>query len=199
MADPTGTSGLSAAQQSDLALATQGGPKFMARLQQLADATDAHEQAFAKARVGNDIAAALEHAQGTLAIAKTAEMQARQKLADAHDKAMRIIAESEARADENDITTQKQLGVYTQTATKIKADADEYAMRVRAEADQLLANANDLLRRAKDVQNKADAAAAAAKAAHKDANDRLGIAEQTRADFHLRTERLKAAIQAVTT
>jgi hypothetical protein len=62
MADPTGTVGLPITEQGDLALATKGGPKFMARLQQLGDATDRHEEALAQLRLGQEAVAALKEA-----------------------------------------------------------------------------------------------------------------------------------------
>ena len=53
MADPTGTAGAAGAiQQSGFDVAVKGGPKFMARLEQLADAADRHDQAFARLEIG---------------------------------------------------------------------------------------------------------------------------------------------------
>jgi hypothetical protein len=76
MTDPTGTAG--AVKESDLMLATQGGPRFMTRLQQLGDATDKHEQAFAQLEIGQSAVAAFNQAQHKLAEAehKLAEAEA---------------------------------------------------------------------------------------------------------------------------
>jgi hypothetical protein len=92
MADPTGTAG--AVKESDLMPATQGGPRFMARLEQLGDATDKHEQAFAKLEIGQSAVAAFNQAQHELASAA-----ASRKLAEAErNQAAKTLAEAQANA-----------------------------------------------------------------------------------------------------
>jgi hypothetical protein len=92
MTDPTGTAG--AVKESDLALATQGGPRFMARLEQLGDATDKHEQAFAQLEIGQSAVAAFNQAQQ-----KLAEAEHLRKLAEAErNQASKTLAEAQANA-----------------------------------------------------------------------------------------------------
>ena len=95
MRDPIGTIGVTATQDSDVTLATKGGPKFMARLQQLADATDRHDQALARLNVGKDIETSLNEAKAKLADAEAARNQAAKTLADAKAKATVQIAEAD--------------------------------------------------------------------------------------------------------
>jgi hypothetical protein len=91
-ADPTGTSGLAGAQQPDLALVAKGGPKFMARLEQLADATDRHDAAFAKLEIGENAVAAFNKAQQKLAEAEALRTEAEAL----RNQAARAVAEAKA-------------------------------------------------------------------------------------------------------
>jgi hypothetical protein len=69
MADaPTGTQGLprgGAPEFGDLNIAAGGGAKFMTRLQQLMDAKEQSEQALASLQLGEDVAAAWAHFNGS--------------------------------------------------------------------------------------------------------------------------------------
>jgi hypothetical protein len=92
MLDPTGTAG--AIKENILDVATAGGPKFMARLEQLADATDRHDAAFAKLEIGENALAAFNQAQHKLA-------EAEHKLAEAdalRNQAAKTLNEAQANA-----------------------------------------------------------------------------------------------------
>jgi chromosome segregation ATPase len=95
MADPTGTAGAAGAiQQSGFDVAVKGGPKFMARLEQLADAADRHDAAFAKLEIGENALAAFNQAQHKLA-------EAEHKLAEAsalRNQAAKTLNEAQANA-----------------------------------------------------------------------------------------------------
>jgi hypothetical protein len=68
MVDPTGTAGV--IKENSLDLAVKGGPKFMERLEQLADASDRHEQTLAQLEIGQSAVAAFNQAQCKLAEAE---------------------------------------------------------------------------------------------------------------------------------
>jgi hypothetical protein len=92
MVDPVGTVG--ASKENILDVATAGGPKFMARLEQLADATDKHEQALAQLEIGQSALAAFNRAQQ-----KLAEAEALRSEADAlRNQAAGTLAEAQADA-----------------------------------------------------------------------------------------------------
>jgi hypothetical protein len=113
MADPVGTVG--ASKENILDVATAGGPKFMARLEQLADATDKHEQAFEQLEIGRSALAAFNQSQQKLA-------EAEHKLAEAdamRSQAAKTLAEAQANAK----------------AAAVEADkivADAYALQEKA-------------------------------------------------------------------
>jgi hypothetical protein len=89
MPDPTGTSGPLANEEKpdfvravwDLSRAMGGGPNFMERLQELADATDRNAQAFAQLRVGENAKAALAEAANQREAAAAELAKARQDAA----------------------------------------------------------------------------------------------------------------------
>lgn len=144
MADPTGSIG--AVQQSDLALAAKGGPKFMDRLKRLADATDRHDEAFAKLQIGQDAVAALDDAKGKVAAAEAMRSQAAKTLADARSEALAQIAKAsqivaDANAQQTEATKRlKQVEAREQAAAEAIAKAE----RAKADAERL---SRDLQRR----------------------------------------------------
>jgi protein-tyrosine-phosphatase len=164
MVDPTGTSG--AVQQSDLMLATQGGPRFMARLEQLGDATDKHEQAFAKLEIGQSAVAAFNQAQHELASAA-----ASRKLAEAErSQAAKTLAEAQANA---------------------KADAKAAAKAQAVEADKIVAMQRQVekhLKQAEAREQAATEAIARAERAEAEANRVRGIL-QGKTDYLLTSMR----------
>jgi chromosome segregation ATPase len=166
MADPIGSIGVTAAQDIDLALATKGGPKFMARLQQLGNATDRHEQAFAKLQVGESVKAAFDQAQRKLAEAESTRNQAAKELADARAKADAQIVKANAQRAEADQVVAKanalqsevderlnQIAAREQAATEAIAKAE----RAKADAERLRA---DLQRRIDYLRTKVQEIAA---------------------------------------
>jgi uncharacterized phage infection (PIP) family protein YhgE len=162
MTDPIGTvgmprSGTPAAPESDLGLAVMGGPKFLDRLKQLAEASDRHEHAFAMLKLGEDI------------LAHRAEAQ--QKLADAeakHTEAQTVLEKAKADAD-----------ALMAKASQVKKDADAYAAGAKANADGMTTAAKEELDAAERKRAEAEAllehynsAKAEAERATKAANDR---------------------------
>jgi chromosome segregation ATPase len=174
MVDPTGTAGLprrgaDAAPETDLGLAVMGGPKFLDRLKQLADASDRHEHAFAMLKLGEDILAQRADAQQKLAAAdaKRAEAQAVLDKANADADALMV------------------------KAGQVKKDADSYASDKQCNADAVLASAKDELAKAHRLQSQAEAmiekynaAKAEAEGATKAANDRRDVLQSKLDQLH---------------
>jgi hypothetical protein len=155
MADPTGTVGLPANEPApDLALATRGGPKFMARLQQLGDATDRHEEALAQLRLGQEAEAALKEAAEQREAAKADRATAAKELADAKRDAAAIRADA-ARVREAAATT--------------LADAERVAAGIQDKERQ----ATEADAAARQAATKAAAAQREAKAAEKKFTDKI--------------------------
>jgi hypothetical protein len=140
MTDPTGTAG--AVKESDLMLATQGGPRFMARLEQLGDATDKHEQAYAKFQIGESAMAAFNQAQQRLAEAehKVAEAEALRKqaaktLAEAQASA-KAAAKAQAAESDKIVAMQRQVDKHLKQAeAREQAAIEAIAKAERAQAD----------------------------------------------------------------
>jgi chromosome segregation ATPase len=144
MADPTGTSG--AIKENSLDAAAKGGPKFMARLQQLADATDRHEEALAQLQIGQSALAAFNQAQGKLAEAehKLAEADAMRsqaaKTLNEAQAAAKAAAKAQAAESDKIVAMQRQVDKHLkqaeareQTATEAIAKAE----RAEEEANRL--------------------------------------------------------------
>jgi hypothetical protein len=145
--DPTGTVGTAAdySQDADLKLATRGGPRFMQRLQQLGEATDRHEQAFAQLRLGQDAAAALKDASKEREAAETDRTAAAAELLNAKREAADILADANAQRA---------------AAQGLRRDAEEKLRSVQ-EKEQQAAEAGEVARgavaRADAARRKADA------------------------------------------
>jgi F0F1-type ATP synthase membrane subunit b/b' len=138
MADPTGTVGQTSGPPPDLVLAVRGGPEFVHRLQQLADAADRLDQTAAKAGFGDDVAGALRQAEARLADAEAQQERARKALDDANAKAKEIRDKANQQASDvsklalaNSVRTEAE-------ADGVRKDADAYAKRVRDEADAII-------------------------------------------------------------
>jgi hypothetical protein len=143
MADPTGTAGAAGAiQQSGFDVAVKGGPKFMARLEQLADATDRHDAAFAKLEIGENALAAFNQAQQKLAEAehKLAEAdalraQAAKTLAEAQANA-KAAAKAQAVEADQMVAKQRQVDKHLKQAeAREQAAIEAIAKAERAQAD----------------------------------------------------------------
>jgi hypothetical protein len=136
MADPTGTVGaLHTDKESDLALVATGGPKFVARLQQLADATNRLEQTAAKAGIGNNIEGALRQAEAKLADAEAQNQKAHKALAAAQSRAAATIEQAD-----KDASVMVEAALVAAAKVEAEADqmrktADAYAKRTRDEID----------------------------------------------------------------
>jgi chromosome segregation ATPase len=181
MTDPIGTvgmprSGTPAAPESDLGLAVMGGPKFLDRLKQLADASDRHEHAFAMLKLGEDI------------LSQRADAQ--QKLADAEQKK----AEAQAVLDKAKADSEALMA----KAVQVNADADKYAAGAKLNADGVVGAAREELsiveRKRAEVEGlieQANAAKAEAERATKAANDR-------HAELKSKIARLHSFIEDVT-
>jgi hypothetical protein len=127
MADPVGTVG--AVKENSLDVATKGGPKFMARLEQLADATDRHDAAFARLEIGQNALAAFNQSQ--------------QKLAEAEHK----LAEADALRNQA-----------ARTLTEAQANAKAAAKAQAVEADQIVAKQRQVDKHLKQAEAREQAA-----------------------------------------
>jgi hypothetical protein len=153
MVDPVGTVG--ASKENILDVATAGGPKFMERVRQIADATDKHDQAFARLEIGESAVAAFNNAQQKLAEAerKVAEAdalrtQAAKTLAEAQ-------ADARANAKANAVEADKIVAMQRQVDKHLKqAEAREQAaIEAIAKAERAQADATRLR---EDLQGRTD-------------------------------------------
>jgi chromosome segregation ATPase len=141
MADPTGTVG--GIHESSFDLAVKGGPSFMDRLRQIEEATDRHDKALARLKVGQDIGAALTDAKAKLAAAEVARKQAAETLADAKAQAEAQAARAEeliatAKASQRELDKRlKDVEAREQAATKANAETNAKAERAQADATRL--------------------------------------------------------------
>jgi chromosome segregation ATPase len=153
MADPTGTVG--ASKENSLDVATRGGPKFMARLEQLAEATDKYEAAFANLRIGQDAQAALAQAQQKLAEADALRTKAAKTLAEAEHKLADAAANAKAQAAEADRIVAN-ANVVQRTADKRLKQVEareQAATEAIAKAERAEAGANQVR---EDLQGRTD-------------------------------------------
>jgi chromosome segregation ATPase len=153
MADPTATVG--ASKENSLDVATRGGPKFMARLEQLAEATDKYEAAFANLRIGQDAQAALAQAQQKLAEADALRTKAAKTLAEAEHKLADAAANAKAQAAEADRIVAN-ANVVQRTADKRLKQVEareQAATEAIAKAERAEAGANQVR---EDLQGRTD-------------------------------------------
>jgi hypothetical protein len=138
MADPMGTVGRPTESAPDLALALRGGPKFIARLQQLADATDRHERALIQLNLGRDAEAALKEAAAQLEAAKRDRAAAAAELVNAQRAASDIRADAATeRAVARDLHRAAEArlnGAQDKERQAIEAGEAAEAARLKAEA-----------------------------------------------------------------
>jgi hypothetical protein len=142
MADPTGTVG--AAKENSFEVATTGGPRFIARLEQLGDATDKHERALAQLELGQSAAAAFTQARQELAAAERNKAEAealRNQAAKTLDKAD---AAAKAKAVEADriVANAKALQRQADQRAKQIEERERVATEAIAEAKRAQADAN---------------------------------------------------------
>jgi F0F1-type ATP synthase membrane subunit b/b' len=115
-----------------------GGPKFMARLQQLREATDRLDQTAAKAGIGNNIEVSLRQAEARLADAESRNRDAVAALAAAQSRAATIVEQASKKAS---ATVEAALAAAAKAeaeADQMRKDAGAYAKRVRDEADTII-------------------------------------------------------------
>jgi hypothetical protein len=150
MADPTGTVGAPyTGRDSDLALAATGGPKFVARLQQLREATDRLDQTAAKAGIGNNIEGALRQAEAKLADAEVQNRDAAAALAAAQSQAVTIIERANKEAS-------AAIEAALAATAKAEAEADQMHKDAAAYATKTKGGA-DAVRQAVEAQRAAEA------------------------------------------
>jgi hypothetical protein len=131
MTDPTGTVGAPHTdKESDLALVAIGGPKFMARLQQLREATDRLDQT--AAGIGDDIEGALRQAEAKLADAEVRNQKAQKALVAAQSRAAAIIEQANKDASATVEVAQAAAAKAEAEADQMRKDAEAYAKRVDA-------------------------------------------------------------------
>jgi hypothetical protein len=161
MTDPIGSIGAGA--QSEVDLAARGGSRFLSRLQQLADAKDAHDEALAALNLGLQAKAALDAARDTHAEAARVHGEATQRLADAHVEFERILGTARDNAQRIDADAKQRLAEIEAEAVRMKEEANAYYARVTGEADALLEQARAAAAAAQEAQAAADQAMAQAR------------------------------------
>jgi colicin import membrane protein len=150
MADPTGTVGAPhTGRDSDMALAVTGGPRFMARLQQLADEAGRLEQAAAKMRIGDNVEVALQRAEAELTDAEAQNRKAQKALAAAQEKAKAIVAQANTEASAVVEAALAATAKAEAEADKTRQDAGAFAAKMKADADAVV--------RAREAQRAAEA------------------------------------------
>jgi hypothetical protein len=143
MVDPTGTAGI--IKENSLDLAVKGGPKFMARLEQLADATDKHDAAFEKLGIGQSALAAFNNAQQKLAEAEALRTEADAMRSQAAKTLANADADAKASAKAQAVASDKAIALQIQVEKRLElavareraaAEAIAKAERARAEAER---------------------------------------------------------------
>ena len=124
MSEPVGTSGGAARGPSDLEIAMGGGKRFAARLEQLADAkelhddaAERHQQALSDLNLGQDVVTANQTAQAKLA-------EAERTLANAQKRGAEIEEKGTAAAVQIGKQATKEAEALMKAATETKAQAD---------------------------------------------------------------------------
>jgi DNA repair exonuclease SbcCD ATPase subunit len=153
MVDPTGTAGV--IKESSLDLAVKGGPKFMARLQQLGDAADRHDAAYAKLGIGDSAVSVFNNAQQKLAEAERKVAEADALRAQAAKTLSEAQANAKANAKAQAVEADKIVALQRQVEKHLKqAEAREQAAtEAIAKAERAQADATRLR---EDLQGKTD-------------------------------------------
>ena len=164
MSDPIGTSGAAKA-QSDLEVAIGGGRRFMDRLQQLADATGAHEdaadrhtQALKELNLGQTATDALASAQAKLIEADHVLTDARKRAADIEQKSIatavlvgkQALKEAEAKVAE----AQEQATKLTEEALGQMSEAQAANVEMQARLEEVNVTRAELERRVHDADDR---------------------------------------------
>ncbi len=214
MSDPIGTVGSAPHGGSDFEIAAAGGGRFMQRLEQLAKARDAHDEALARLNLGQDTVAAHDAAQRIKTNATDLRQSAADVLATARADAAKMIDEATAKATSTvTIAEQKAAGIInaakdeasrTMTAAHISASdiardsmegrqrAEVYATKVIGEANALMAVAKQKTAVATKTKQDAEAASAEAAAATAEANAARDAARR----LHAKITNAAAAVRA---
>jgi chromosome segregation ATPase len=165
MPDPMGTVGAPrVAPESDLSIASRGGPKFMDRISQLAEASDRHEQALANLKLGQDVIAAhaearrkladadakLAEAEKVIAQAEQAKRDADAYAADARSKADALVnaakdklVAAEGKQSEAEATIERYNAAKAETERATEAANDRHA-QLQSKIDRLHSVINDV-------------------------------------------------------
>lgn len=175
----------------------EGGHNFLLRAQTLAQLKADQEIAFANLRVGQDARAALEDAQRKQTEAAAALDEANRTLAQAQQSAAETIQKAKEQAGEIINSAQIAAGATINESSVIKSDAETYARKAKAEADEVLRVAADT----HSAAASANAAALAALGEHQDAKkaheDGKAHADFLADTFRRKIEALHAAVEEV--
>jgi chromosome segregation ATPase len=146
MSDPIGTVGLPrAAPESDLSIASRGGPKFMDRIRQLAEVADRHEQALANLKLGSDVSAAQAEAQRILAEAQAEKTETEKLMAQAEQTkrdADTYAADARSKADGLLSAAKDKLAAAQRKQAEAEATIERYNA-AKAETERATEAAND--------------------------------------------------------
>jgi len=182
----------------DLSLIFKGGSNFLARVQALADAKDAADEALTKLNLGKDVqaahdeakalkdAAAKAHADASTTL-ESAKAQALVITGDAKDDAAALLADAKAKADQA-----------AKDAKAVRDAADAYATEKRNAADVDLKKAIAQSNAADQSVRDAAALHVAAKAAHDEAVQSKAKADALAADLKARIAKVTSALSEAT-
>jgi len=129
MADPIGSIGAKpeANPDSDLHRVFEGGEKFMVRMQQLMQARDEANAAYANLEVGRNAHSAFAQARAMSAEAAAIRDSAQSTLEDARKKAKEILAEAQMAANTLAAEAAQEAANIRASAVSVKTDADARA------------------------------------------------------------------------
>ena len=192
--DPIGTQG-AGAPADDLTLIYRGGENFLKRMQALAGLRDAHEAAFAKLQLGQDAQTAFDDAKKRLAEASSIRDDAGALRDRAAKEAAALLAKAQADAVEIKRNAADDAKAAAEKATALRLEAENYAAKVRLEADARQKSAAVAERVATAKQAEAEAALKRHQEAHQTAFAAQREAEQRKADLDAKIAKLSAAIR----
>jgi len=148
MSEPVGTSGGAARGPSDLEIAMGGGKRFAARLEQLADAkelhddaAERHQQALSDLNLGQDVVKANQTAQGKLAGAERTLANAQKRGAEIEEKGTAAAVQIGKQATKE---AEAKISEAQQNAAAMTAEAEalmKAATETKAQADALMVSA----------------------------------------------------------
>jgi hypothetical protein len=190
MSDPIGTQGVSAP-PDDLTTIYQGGENFLKRMKVLTAQRDAHEEAYAKLKLGTDAQAALTQANARMQEASALRDEAGALRDKAAKDGAAIVEKANWEAAQIKAAAFNEGKAETQRSGELRLEAENYAKKTKATADEVLKAAKATAAQATARLQDADAAAIK----HRDAE---GVANAANAQAQAMQELLAKKIAKVT-